>query len=247
MDTEKFDNQSLKDKTTLLFSSIKNNLFNNSKEEDIKNENHSNLKQPNIIEDITSTETIKDEEQVLIDVILSESEKTSFLNSILQNSSDNLTSLKESLSQTFDDTVFKINIVKDKSIVLSHSAGKSLIEFSKNINERFTELELKKLLLNNLTKINLIFIISILNNFKSKYEKKSKEFIALAALIGLLTLLNTSINNPENTLKILDNNELEFKDFFKEITLKSVIETTEPFLIMIPNGNYILLILKLFI
>lgn len=130
---------------------------------------------------------------------------------------------------------------------MSQEAGNSIIEFSKNIDERITELELKKLLLTNLTKINIIYIISVLNNFKSNYQKRSKEFIALAALIALLNLLNNSINKPENTLKVLDNDELNFNEFFKEITLKSVIETTEPFLIMIPNGNYILLILKLFI
>lgn len=78
MDNEKLDKNSLKYKTALLFSSITNNLFNTSEEEGIKKENECTLKQTTIIENIVFEEKINDEEQSLIDVILPESEKTTF-------------------------------------------------------------------------------------------------------------------------------------------------------------------------
>lgn len=256
MDTDNLNDDSLIDKTTFFFSSIKNSLFKNLEKEEIINKDvTSYCIETNIFEDIKNKyfsyilkdNTEKEEGKSLIVINLSESEKTNFLNDIIQSSSEKIESIKESISDTLDNSIEKINEIKDKSILLSQHAGTTVVDFSISINEKLTELEIKEKLLSNLIKIDLIFIISALYNFKSKYRKNSKEFLALTALAGFLNLLNNSKHNPDNTLKILDSNELVFDDLFNNITFKSVVETTEPFIIMIPNGNYILLILKLFI
>ncbi|MEZ7498940.1 hypothetical protein QO200_09320 [Flavobacterium sp. Arc3] len=256
MDKNDLNDNSLIDKTTLFFSSFKNSLLKNLKEEKITNEDHSSHANVTIFfEDLKNryfsnsleNDMKGQEEQSLIVQNLSESEKTNFLNNIIQSSSENIDTMKMSISKTLDSSIEKFSDIKDMSIVLSQNAGNTVIDFSKNINLKFTELKLKQKLLNNMIRVDLIFIIAALYTFKSKYRKSSKEFIALTALVGLLNLLNNSKNNPENALKILDNSEFLLDDFFNEITFKSVVETTEPFIILIPNGNYILLILKLFI
>lgn len=151
----------------------------------------------------------------------------------------------------WDFTLIKTAEAKNASVELSQSISKSFTEFSTDVGKKYDDLEIKPKLLNLIYSVDLIKIITYLEVFKGKQKNGSKEKTGLAIIVSILYLLEKSKSRTENKeFEIVEiDSELnnDFETLLKSITLKDVIETVEPFLLIIPNGNYILLILKLFV
>ena len=219
-----------KEENLNLFSSIKDKFFSSSKDE--VSENQTPILSQNLIE-------VKGDSA------------NSLLETVKGFSSNTIDTIKLNSELAWDYTLIKTAEAKNTSLELSQSISNSFTEFSTDVGKKYDDLEIKPKLLNLIYAVDLIKIITYVEVFKDKQKKESKEKTGLAVIVSILYLLEKSKNKVENkdNLPIQIDNELnnDFETLLKSITLKDVVETVEPFLLIIPNGNYILLILKLFI
>ena len=152
----------------------------------------------------------------------------------------------DSLSFTTD----KLDLAKQSTLEFSSSTTDSLVHFTKDIGRKYDEMEISPRFYSLINTVDLVLVISSLQALIEKQRKGSKEFIALSIIISLLMLLNRSKDEMKKEMGFIEINEElnhDLTDLLKSVTFKEVVETAEPILLVIPNGNYILLILKLFV
>lgn len=182
---------------------------------------------------------------------IKEDSNNSLFDTIKGFSSNTIDTIKLNSSLAWDFTLIKTAEAKNTSVELSQSISKSFTEFSTDVGKKYDDLEIKPKLLNLIYLVDLIKIITYIEVFKEKQKNGSKEKTGLAIIVSILYLLEKSKRRTENKeFEIVEiDTELnnDFETLLKSITLKDVVETVEPFLLIIPNGNYILLILKLFL
>ncbi|ALU27132.1 hypothetical protein HX045_05970 [Myroides odoratimimus] len=153
-------------------------------------------------------------------------------------------------SESWDFTTEKLGVAKQATIEFSSSTADSLVHFTKEVGRRYDEIEISPKFYSLINTMDLVLVISSLQLLVEKQRKGSKEFIALSAVIGLLILLERSKEGMKKEMGFVEVNEElshDLSSLLKSVTFKDMVETAEPILLIIPNGNYILLILKLFV
>lgn len=203
-----------------------------------------------VIEQASPTQN-KDEktEQTLISVDEIENEK-----SLLDHWTDKTTSLIESVKDTavnsWNFTTEQMNAATVATVSFSSSTADSLVHFTKEVGKKYDELEITPKFHTLINTIDLVVLITLLEGFTTKQKKGSKEFIALSVIIALLVLLENAKEGMKKEMGVLEVNEElnhNMTSLLQSVTFKDMVETAEPILLLIPNGNYILLILKLFV
>jgi len=182
---------------------------------------------------------------------IKEDSNSSLFETIKGFSSNTIDTIKLNSGLAWDFTLIKTAEAKNTSFELSQSISKSFTEFSTDVGKKYDDLEIKPKLLNLIYAVDLLRIITYVEVFREKQKNGSKEKTGLAIIVSILYLLERSKSRIQNRevdiIEVDDELNNNFETLLKSITLKDVVETTEPFLLIIPNGNYILLILKLFI
>lgn len=157
---------------------------------------------------------------------------------------------KNMLSDSWSFTTSKASNAKTATIEFSQSTADSLVHFTKEIGTKYDSIELSPKFFSFIQVVDLVVVITALEELLMKQKRGSKEFVALTVVLGLLLLLNRSKDSMMKELGVPGaNNELtqDMQLLFKSVTFKDMVETAEPILLIIPNGNYVLLILKLFV
>lgn len=174
----------------------------------------------------------------------------SLINSIIDFSTSSIDSIKQSGITAIDFAKSKTEQAVNSSAELSQSISKTFVEFSTEIGNKYDDLEIKPKLLEFIYEIDLLKAILLIENAKNNQKAGSKERNALVILLSILYLFEKSKFRLDSEKLLIsgedENLNYDLELLLKSITLKDVVETVEPFLLIIPNGNYILLILKLF-
>lgn len=225
-----------------LFCKLKANLF--SKEISIETP----FEQTTIVE----IEEINDlpEDIIILPVEITAAQKSSFLEAITKSTAKSCDEMKNGLASSWDYGLVKATDFKNSSIETAQTASVSLLSLSNDVGKKYKQIEIIPKVTKLINVIDLAFVIASLEALNGKYRRGSKEALAFSVLIVMLGLLETAkktaIEDAEVAFAPIGLNE-SIPDLFKTVNFKSVIETAEPFLLLIPNGNYILLILRLFI
>ncbi|MDM1368336.1 hypothetical protein HX052_10135 [Myroides marinus] len=161
-----------------------------------------------------------------------------------------LDTIKNTVSSSWDFTANKFGNAKRATVEFSSSTADSLVQVSKQVGEKYDKMEITPKFYSFINAIDLVVAITGLQVLLDKQKKGSKEFIALSVVLGVLLLLDRSKEDMKKEMGFIEiNDELNqnLSALLKSVTFKDVVETAEPILLIIPNGNYILLILKLFV
>ncbi|MDM1346499.1 hypothetical protein [Myroides marinus] len=161
-----------------------------------------------------------------------------------------LDTIKNTASSSWDFTANKFGNAKRATVEFSSSTADSLVQVSKQVGEKYDKMEITPKFYSFINAIDLVVVITGLQVLLDKQKKGSKEFIALSVVLGVLLLLDRSKEEMKKEMGFIEiNDELnqDLSALLKSVTFKDVVETAEPILLIIPNGNYILLILKLFV
>lgn len=161
-----------------------------------------------------------------------------------------LDTIKNTASSSWDFTANKFGYAKRATVEFSSSTADSLVQVSKQVGEKYDKMEITPKFYSFINAIDLVVVITGLQVLLDKQKKGSKEFIALSVVLGVLLLLDRSKEEMKKEMGFIEiNDELnqDLSALLKSVTFKDVVETAEPILLIIPNGNYILLILKLFV
>ena len=250
-DREKINERSFLTKLGSLWNNVgKDNLSLSDEESNSENVISSSKNQFLSVEKASECEITLAESSRELDKIEHES-KASFYDTLKDFSVSKLNTVRLSSALAWDFTLLKSEEAKKTSVELSQSLSNTFVEFSTEVGKKYDDLEIKPKLLNLIYAVDLSDIINSAQEYKDKQKSGSKEKTALSVVIGILYLLEKSklrLNSNENTAVAVDDHlNQDFESLLKSITLKDVVETVEPFLLIIPNGNYILLILKLLI
>lgn len=159
-------------------------------------------------------------------------------------------SVKSVTTDSLNFTTDKLGVAKQATVEFSSSTADSLVHYTKEIGRKYDEMEISPKFYSLINTMDLVMVISGLQLLIEKQRKGSKEFIALSLVISVLLLLDRSKEEMKKEMGIIEVNEElnhDLASLLKSVTFKEVVETAEPILLIIPNGNYILLILKLFV
>lgn len=161
-----------------------------------------------------------------------------------------LESIKDTAANSWNFTAEKMNAATVATVSFSSSAADSLVHFTKEVGKKYDDLELTPKFHTLINTLDLVVLIALLEGFTDKQKKGSKEFIALSVIIALLVLLENAKEGMKKEMGVIEVNEElnhNMSSLLQSVTFKDMVETAEPILLLIPNGNYILLILKLFV
>ncbi|MDM1363198.1 hypothetical protein [Myroides marinus] len=231
-----------------------------------KNRIFGTKKETEIIDIEAFEEVIADMELVIIEQELSESGEViekqelvsmesleggpGILDTLSSTMNSALDTIKNTASNSWDFTANKFGNAKRATVEFSSSTADSLVQVSKQVGEKYDKMEITPKFYSFISAIDLMVVITGLQVLLDKQKKGSKEFIALSVVLGVLLLLDRSKEEMKKEMGFTEiNDELnqDLSALLKSVTFKDVVETAEPILLIIPNGNYILLILKLFV
>lgn len=163
---------------------------------------------------------------------------------------DLIFSTNQSPTTTWDNTIDKAKTIKQITLDLSSATKNTLVRLSKQANQKYNEIQTTAKFDSLLSTIDLVTLISVLQAFKQKQVKTSKQYIALGSILSLLTILQQiKKQSPERIGDPKASEELNqrMQDLLNSTNFKEVVQTAEPILLQIPKGNYILIVLKLFV
>lgn len=175
---------------------------------------------------------------------------TNLFSSLSSSFSSTLEAAKSGAIDSWNFTSDKIGTAKDATIEFSTSTADSLVHFTKEVGRKYDDFKFTPKFYSFINALDLVIVINGLQMLIEKQKKGSKEFIALTVVVSILLLLDHSKEEMKKEIGFIEINEQLTSDmsaFLKSVNFKDVVETAEPILLIIPNGNYILLILKLFV
>ncbi|MGG5578116.1 hypothetical protein ACPDHL_12350 [Myroides sp. C15-4] len=242
-------NPSIEAKPIGFFEQLKNNIWGN---------------EPVEIIDIEAFEVIASDMEVMITQTTTEEiTVTQELSSIQELEQDKslftqvtdstgalLERIKDTAATSWNFTAEKMNAATVATVSFSSSTADSLVHFTKEVGKKYDNLELTPKFHSLINTLDLVVLITLLEGFTDKQKKGSKEFIALSVIIALLVLLENAKEGMKKEMGVIEVNEElnhNMSSLLQSVTFKDMVETAEPILLLIPNGNYILLILKLFV
>ncbi|MDR2221848.1 MAG: hypothetical protein LBE34_03815 [Flavobacteriaceae bacterium] len=176
--------------------------------------------------------------------------QTGIFASLADTATNTLASIKNTAIGSWDFTTNTLNTAKNATVTFSTETANSLVHFGKGIGKKYDEIELSPKFYSFVKAIDLLVVINALELCRNKQKKGTKEFVAISTVIAILFVLERSKDKSKELVPIEGTEEMVNQDLstlLKSITIKDVIETVEPVLLFIPNGNYILLILRLFV
>lgn len=176
--------------------------------------------------------------------------KKDFVQKTVSQVNGYLSTIKGLTFESIDLTKDKFFGAKKATFQFTESTATSLVHFTKEVGRKYENMELSPKFYSLVRTIDLVVVITMLKTLVDKQKRGSKEFIALSCIITVLLILDKSKENFKQELGmpiIQEDVQYDLQAFLKSVTLKDAIETVEPILLIIPNGNYVLLILKLFI
>lgn len=172
---------------------------------------------------------------------------------IKNKTSEFCSDVADGASNSWDYTLAKLGDAKDGTAELISSTSDSFVKFSRMVGEKYNNLEIQPSLLRLINSLDLIAFMAVLSKFKSKYKKGSKENIAILLVLGLLGIFQKwKADNKVATSKLTlnepgSNLNLEIQGFLESVSFAYIVNSAEPVLLLIPNGNYLLMVLRLFI
>lgn len=172
------------------------------------------------------------------------------LDTLSDTANSALDAIKSTANSSWEFTTDKLSSAQGATVAFSTSTADSLVHYTKQVGKRYDDMELSPKFYSFINTIDLLVVITGLQVLLDKQKKGSKEFIALSVVLGVLLLLDRSKEEMKKEMGFIEiNDELnqDLSALLKSVTFKDVVETAEPILLIIPNGNYILLILKLFV
>ncbi|MDR0230349.1 MAG: hypothetical protein LBI72_14995 [Flavobacteriaceae bacterium] len=162
-----------------------------------------------------------------------------------------LTSLKNTATDSWDFTTNKLSSAKNATVSFSSTTANSLVQLGKGVGKKYDEITFSPKFYAFVKTIDLLVVVNALQLYNNKQNKGSKEYMAVSTVIAILVLLERSKDKSKENLTIegVDESLLSkgLPALLKSVTMKDVIATIEPVLLFVPNGNYILLILRLFV
>lgn len=183
--------------------------------------------------------------------------ETTFFKSIYNSTSNLTTNFGESIVETFNSAKVKSGEAYDNSIILFSDTSSSVTDLTKQnfviikdrIGETYEQIEIKNNLYLLLDLISIPILIIGLKKL-SLVVPIPQAKIGIIVLIGFLLIFEEHKSNVKGneltTKEINDKTNLEVSKLLKNVDLRSIISTLQPFEKQIPYSKQLFFIVKLF-
>lgn len=204
-------------------------------------------------------------EEIIIDNKISETKniednsenESNFFASIYNSTSSWTSNLGESIAETFNSAKERtgeaynnsINYISETSSSISNSTKDNFVSIKDKIGETYEQVEIKNNFYLLLDFISIPIVVMALQKLSIAVPLPPVK-VGIIVLIGLLMIFEEHKKNTAEksltTNQINEKTNFEVSELLKNVDLKSIISTLQPYEKQIPYGKQVFFILKLF-